>query len=243
MSDIIHKIIYIDDIFRYLLDFLNFDDKIVFSILINKNLVKNINIFNRKYMKKDLSEYFYICTECYDNISNDMYYTLTHKYNNFITNEFEYIYNNCYYIAVKAFLEILDINKINLNITKFECIFHLELNSEIYDMIYDKIENIYDNAIINNLLEIFCQKCGNYGHCSLSNYCVLYNESYKNKEIKNDVKNIIDDIIKNVFITIKKEKIINNKKKNICKSCDLYLLNKKCINKYCKKCCNCSFHI
>ena len=42
MTDIIHKIIYIDDIFKYIIDFLHFDDKIIFSKVINKNLVINI---------------------------------------------------------------------------------------------------------------------------------------------------------------------------------------------------------
>jgi hypothetical protein len=243
MTDIIHKIIYIDDIFKYIIDFLNFDDKIIFSKVINKNLVKNIDIFNKKYMKKDLSEYFYICTECYNNLSDNIYHNLIHKYNNFLSDsEFEHIYDNCYYITVKAFLEILDKNNIKLDIIDYECIFHLELNDKIYDKIYDRIENIYENAILNDLLEVFCKKCGNFGHCPLYEYCILYNKSYKEKEVRYDVKNIIDDIIKNVFNVIKKDKIMNKKKNNICKSCNLYLLNKKCTNKYCKKCCDCKFH-
>ena len=269
MSDIIHKIFYIDDIFRYFTEFLNFDDKIIFSKLINKNLVKNIDIFDKKYCNKDLSEYFYICGDCFDNLSNDMYHTLTYNYKNFllynseenndseeeyidnndiiirssiIKDEIEFIYSNCYYIAVKAFLEILDSKNIILNIENYECIFHLELGEDIYELIYDKMQNIYENAIINNLLEIFCEKCGNFGHCSLSDNCVLYNKNYKKKEVKYCVKEVIDDIISDVVSIVKKKKIIKKKKKHLCKSCKLYFFNKKCENKLCGECCECSNH-
>ena len=85
MSDIIHKILDIEDIFRYFSEYLNFDDKISFSKLINKNLIKNIDIFNKKYNRKDLSEYFYICGDCFDNLSNDMYHTLICNYKNFLS--------------------------------------------------------------------------------------------------------------------------------------------------------------
>ena len=250
MSDIIHKIFEISDIFRYLLEFLNFDDKIRFSKLINKNLLKNIDIFDKKYNKKDLSEYFHICGECIDNLSNDMYFTLSYKYNNDIIftsfeikENIEFIYSNCYYIAVRAFLEILDNENIVLNIEKFECIFQLELNENIYNLIYDKMQYIYENAIKNNLLDVFCEKCGDFGHCSLSENCALYNEFYRKKELNYYVKEVIDDIINDVFKINIRNKIIKNKKKHLCKSCNLKFFNKNCQNKLCKDCCYCDVHI
>jgi len=115
------------------------------------------------------------------------------------------------------------------------------LSNDIYELIYDKMQSIYENAIINNLLEVFCQKCGNFGHCSLSNKCVLYNETYKNKEIKYYANEIIDDIIKDVISIVKRKKIIK-KKKYLCKSCKLKFFNKKCDNKLCENCCNCKNH-
>jgi hypothetical protein len=294
MNDIIHKIYYIDDIFRYLLEFLNFDDKIAFGKLVNKNLVKNIDIFNKKYNKKLLSEYFYICGDCFDNLSNDMYHSLIYKYNNFLSynnensddtensddeytyanndiiirssvikDQIEFIYSNCYYIAVRAFLEILDSKNIILNnennkcilldkIHKIDmkldydsynsCIFHLELNEDTYELIYDKMQDIYENAITNNLLDIFCEKCGIFGHCSLSNKCVLYNEYYEKQEIKNCVKDIINDIIIDVIKIYKKKKIIRKKKKHLCKSCNVHFYNKNCENKLCGGCCKCNDH-
>jgi hypothetical protein len=276
MSDIIHKILDMEDIFRYFSEYLNFDDKISFSKLINKNLIKNIDIFNKKYNKKNLSEFFYICGDCFDNLSNDMYHTLTYNYKNFllynsdenddndddneeeeeyinnndiiirssiIKDEIEFIYSNCYYIAVKAFLEILDSKNISLNIENYECIFHLELSEDIYELIYDKMQCIYENAIINNLLEIFCEKCGNFGHCSLSNKCVLYNKNYINKEIKYYINEIINDLVKDVISIVKKKKIIKKKKKHLCKYCKLKFFNKKCYNKLCGNCCQCINHI
>ena len=258
MSDIIHKILDIDDIFRYFTEFLNFDDKIVMSKLINKKLVKNIDIFNKKINQKNLSELYYICGECSYNLVNDMYYTLYYKYKDFLhnddryddiyddydddKNEIEFIYNNCYCIAVKAFLEIMDSQNIILNITNDECIYHLELDQNIYFTIYDKMQSIYENGINNNLLNVFCEKCANFGHCSLSNKCILYNKVYAKKEIKYNTIELIDDIINDVYNIIKRKKIMEKKNKYLCKSCKIYFYKRKCENKLCGRCCNCSKH-
>jgi hypothetical protein len=260
MTDIIHKIIYINDIFIYLLKFLNFDDKISFSKLIGKNLIKNFDIFDKKYKNKDLSEYLYICTECFDNISNDIYHTLRFKYNNFLENDqynlcnnihinsyiipeqINFIYSNCYYVSVRAFLEIIDNENIVIDNNSYECVFHYELSDNIYELIYDKIQNIYESAITNNLLEVFCEKCGSFGHCSLSNKCILYSDIYKKKELKHFTKEIINDIIYDVIKIIKKTEITKKKKKKLCKSCKIMFYNKNCLNKSCRNCCDCNNH-
>jgi len=248
MSDIIHKILYINDIFRYFTVFLNLDDKIVISKLINKNLIKNMDIFNKKYNQKDFNDLYYICGECFYKLCNDMYYSLYFKHHNFLLyndddkHEIQFIYNNCYYIAVKAFLEIINSENIVLNITKDECIFHLELDENIYYLIYDKMQSIYENAIYNKLLNVFCEKCANFGHCSMSNKCVLYNEIYTKREIKYCAKEIIEDVINDVYNIIKNKKIMEKKKKYLCKSCNLYFYKRKCENKKCGNCCNCNKH-
>lgn len=264
MSDIIHKIIEIYDIYRYFIKFLNFNDKIIFSKLINKNLLKNINFMDKKKNSKNLSELFCICNECFDNLTNNIYHTLTYKYNYFLLNDkenekyymentiyiksniikehIEYIYSNSYYIAIRSFLEVLDLKKIVLDIKPYECIFHLELKNEIYDLIHEHIEKKYEDGIFNNLLHIFCEKCGNFGHYSYSNKCILYNKKYINKEIKYDVKDTLNDIINNIILINKKDKILEKKKKKICKSCNLLFFNKNCNNKSCGKCCNCTQH-
>lgn len=130
------------------------------------------------------------------------------------------------------------------------------IENSIYDIKYDyemdifkleeemefDIHNImikYYNNVFNFIdYDIFCKRCGEFGHHDASLECLFYNKSYAKKIINKEVicfmNNIIKMIEENEKIEIKK-KIREPLLCTICK-----VMNKKnnCINNCCGNCCN-----
>lgn len=80
------KIYEFDDIFYYIQQFLTFEDKLKYGLIINNisYLIKNKYILSKKYEKKKLSEIFNICNYCYCELASDQQIILSDKYKNFL---------------------------------------------------------------------------------------------------------------------------------------------------------------
>jgi hypothetical protein len=80
------KIYEFDDLFYYIQQFLSFEDKLKYGLIINNpsRLIKNKYILSKKYEKKKLSEIFNICNYCYCELASDQQMMLSDKYKNFL---------------------------------------------------------------------------------------------------------------------------------------------------------------
>ena len=72
------------DIFYYILNFLNFSDKLSLSKSININLIKNYNLIDNKFNKKTLLDINCICDNCYCELTSEQSMSLSSKYDNFL---------------------------------------------------------------------------------------------------------------------------------------------------------------
>jgi hypothetical protein len=80
------KIYEFDDIFYYIQQFLSFEDKLKYGLIINNPslLIKNKYVLSKKYEKKKLSEIFNICNYCYCELASDQQMIISDKYKNFL---------------------------------------------------------------------------------------------------------------------------------------------------------------
>ena len=183
-----------------------------------------------------------------DSIINDsQYYFTINPYQNIydscrIRDENEFMLSNYYYVATRAFIEILDKNNIKMDIFKIDCLFELDLDENIFDQIYDKIDEIYIDGIEDKTLHLFCKKCGIFGHSNQSQNCILFNKNYEKYIVKREVNIAMNDLIKNVIEKDKEEKRQEERLKKLCCSCKHNFFSNKCENKMCKNCCNCNVH-
>jgi hypothetical protein len=159
-----------------------------------------------------------------------------------IRDENEFILSTYYYIATRAFIEVLDKNNIKMDIFKIDCLFELDLDNNIFDQIYNKIDEIYIDGIEDKRLHLFCKKCGVFGHSHQSKNCVLFNKSYEKYIVKREVDTLMNDLIKNVIDKDKEEKRQEERLKKLCCSCKHNFFSTKCEKKMCKNCCNCNAH-
>lgn len=175
------------------------------------------------------------------------YYFTINPYQNIydscrIRDENEFILSTYYYIATRAFIEVLDKNNIKMDIFNIDCLFELDLDNNIFDEIYGKIDDIYIDGIENKRLQLFCKKCGVFGHSHQSKNCILFNKSYEKYIVKREVDTLMNDLIKDVIDKDKEEKRQEERLKKLCCSCKHNFFSTKCEKKMCKNCCNCNAH-
>ena len=180
-------------------------------------------------------------------IHESPYYFTINPYQNIydscrIRDENEFILSNYYYIATRAFIEVLDKNNIKMDIFNIDCLFELDLDRNIFDQIYDKIDEIYIDGIEDKTLDLFCKKCGIFGHSHQSKNCILFNKSYEKYIVKREVDTLMNDLIKNVIEKDKEEKRQEERLKKLCCSCKHNFFSTKCEKKMCKNCCKCNAH-
>jgi hypothetical protein len=156
--------------------------------------------------------------------------------------ENEFILSNYYHIAIRSFIEILDQNNITVDIYNIKCIFELDFDKNIYNQIYSKIDEIYIYGIKNKCLDIFCEKCGIFGHSNETKNCILFNKTYEKHIVKKELNYLMNDLINNIIDRDKEEKRQQERMKKLCYSCKHNFFSNKCEKKMCKSCCNCYAH-
>ena len=78
------KIYYNRDIFNYILEYLNFDEKLYLSKSLKYSVIKNFNFFSKKFQKKTLFDTNCICDNCFCELTSEQSTSLSSVYNNFL---------------------------------------------------------------------------------------------------------------------------------------------------------------
>ena len=136
----------------------------------------------------------------------------------------------------------MDKNNIVIDIKNIDCLFELDFENNIFTEIYDKINDIYIDGIENKTLNLFCKRCGVFGHSNENKNCILFNESYEKYIVKKEVNTLMNDLVKDIIEKDKEEKRQQEKLKKLCFSCKHNFFSNLCVKKMCKNCCNCNAH-
>jgi len=182
----------------------------------------------------------------YDSDYEEYYYNYD-KYKNIydsckIRDENEFILSTFYPISNRALIEVLDKNNIKIDIFSIDCLFELDFENNIFTEIYDKINDIYIDGIENKTLNLFCKKCGVFGHSDENKNCILFNENYEKYIVKKEIDILMNDLVKDIIEKDKEEKRQQEKLKKLCFCCKHNFFSNLCVKKMCKKCCNCNAH-
>lgn len=206
----ITQIIENDSIFSEITSYLHFEDKIILSKTIKKNCLKKynfdtINFHNNniydiftsyneesngvicEYMYNLSSHFLSEITKCCDDYCDyDRENYIMENYNNFVygrDRELIHLLHKTYMkVYTRKVVEYVENN--NLHVPSYYDYDFFELETKENIDIYNSVMEYYKHVFENELMGIFCDKCGLFGHCSTSKKCIFYNESHQN-EIKN----------------------------------------------------------
>lgn len=264
----IHNLFNVNDIFLEIISYLDFEDKVILGKSINKNCFKKYDFNSIDFRYKNIDDIFsfyneenddeyceYICDLCCD-FSNK----LTNYYNDYCGYDEDDFINDYYnnikyethqelsnlfhssYIKVYTRKLIEHIENKNLSIIYYDyTIFELEekLDIDIYNLVLDYYKYIFENEDI----DIFCEKCGLFGHFNSSKECIFYNVYNENNLIKENVNKSINKIIDKIIDNHYEEEKRLKREPLLCLFCRVNNKNNKCCNNYCGKCCvGCKIH-
>lgn len=251
---------YIGD-FRY-----NLKDCICNELLFNKYLEYN----KKTYIENNLEEFYSsgdesdidtdefvdkICNLPIDKFKrkieyyNDPYYGRHSLFSNIFEEDLDNILEySMYIIYIRILIEIIE--DYNLDI-KYDNKMNIcdDLDDILPISIIDKMRNYYilsfENDNINT--DVICTRCGLFGHDNVSKTCIFYDKKFEKREIKKEVKYIIDAILDKVKNINEEKKRIKKRELTMCKgnNCSGSKSN-KCIFNRCKNCCKdleCLYHI
>ena len=206
------------DIFLYIIQFLDLQSKIILEKIYKKKIIKS---FDFSYTK-NFNSIKCICNRCYSNLifeqnlilekkynkyNNELYENLKYKPNNFFYKEqINFLKNSYYFVAIRAFLEIIEKYQIYIDLYNTQCIFEINIKNSFYIELYNNINDSYDNATKNNKLNYICKRCGLFGHNDETKECILYNKKYHNYIVKKKTKEMLNNMINILVINEEKEK-------------------------------------
>ena len=255
-----NKVLYLTDILQEVTSFLEFEDKIRFGKLINKNLCLNFNynhlnhysiysIFSNiasdddaycEYLSDFLSRFTSDLNEYYDNycgydetdFMNDYYNNISIFRHSELTDLFYSTYIELY---CRNILEYIENNNIKLEFWKYN-IEELEEITDSYN-IHTKIISYYQELFLLDFdgmfdLNYFCQRCGSFDHHSTSKKCIFWNENYENAIIYKNTNEIINSIVYKIM-----ENEIQSETSNRCIICKNNMKKYSCIYSACRICC------
>ena len=225
------------------------------NLFYNKNLLKDLSkntdilYFDNDDMTSDDEDFMieYYGDLC-SNFSSEMscYYEeysgeYSLMYNCSIIQELtEFFHSTINFVYNRALIEYIERNEIKCEkfIDKHICEIDYELSENGID-IYDDVIKYYHQCFEDDITDVFCRKCGEFGHDYYDKEeCIFYNEKYSKKMIKNDMTKIAKEIVVNVLDIIKKKEI----QKELCHLCKDKYKAKKCKNFLCGSCCDCENH-
>lgn len=253
-----------NDMFLEITSYLNFEDKIVLSKTIGKNCLHKYNFNDRNFRYQNIDDVFsfyneenddeisdYICELTSDFASElDKYYDEYYGYN--AEDYMDDCYNNLIYEKYRELTELfgdsyltvyarkiaeyiedknLPVSYYKYDLVKLEEKLGIDINAEIIEY--------YKYVFVNEDIDVFCERCGLFGHYNGYKGCLFYNEKNENKIISRDATNAVKFII---------DKIIDNdcaekRKPLLCYLCKSNNKNGKCSNNSCGKCCGgCKIH-
>lgn len=252
-----------NDVFLEITSYLDFEDKVILNKTIKKNCLRKYNFNSKKFRYKNMEDIFTLFSiERDDEICEymaDLSSIFQSELNTYYDEYYDYDiedYMNDYYNTIK-YCKHQELNELfyssYISIYARKVAIHIENNNLSYDYYnYDLIEldekidiNIHDLVIDYYKyvfdfedLDMFCRKCGLFGHYNGSKECLFYNKYNENNIIKKNVNktmcNIIDKIIDNHY----KEEIRLKNEPLLCYLCKVHNKKAKCTNNYCGTCCN-----
>jgi len=261
------------DMLYEIVQFLDFKDKIMLSKATNKTCLLKYNFMNKKFNRKNIADLFnfynfidenedaefcdYLCDLCSDfTHSLDKYYD--EYYND---DDDEYICHDLVWIMTKHD----DLSELFYSSFPSICARYLSeyiendnLPSSYYDMNIFCLEDILKNKNISMIdivtnkckeafelkhINLFCKKCGDFGHYESSKKCIFYNIDSANNVITNEVCKVMNNLIRNV--TERYEIYEKNMKRQplLCLKCKTNNKKTSCENNSCGCCCDgCKVH-
>lgn len=264
----ITNIINTNDMFLEITSYLTFEDKIIFSKSINKNCVKTYDFNSKKFQNKNIHDIFNfyneenedefcehiseLCSQFTSDMSN--YYDtycgydesdfINDKYNNIPDERYrklsELFYRTYTTVYSRKIIEYIENHNLSILYYNYD-FFQLEdeLIIDTYDLIIEYYKYVFDNQKIN----VFCNRCGLFGHHNASKECIFYNIKNENKMIKKEVKETIHSIVDKIIENNYEEKKRLQREPLLCVSCKIRNKKGKCCNNFCGKCCvGCKIH-
>ena len=264
----IHKLFNNNDMFMEITSYLDFNDKMILNKTINKNCLTkyNFNSINFRYKNiddiftlyneenddefceymSDLSSFFSSELNKYydefygydiEDYMNDYYNNLKYEKHRDLTELFYSSYLRVYTRKVAEYIE-----NHNLSIIYYDYDF-FELEKKINIDIHDLVINYYKYVFENEDIDLFCERCGSFGHYNASKECIFYNVYNENKLIKKDVNKTMTNILDKIIENHHQEKMRLKREPFLCYYCKINNKHNKCSNNYCGKCCNgCKIH-
>lgn len=203
----IQKLFGINSIFLEITSYLQFEDKIILSKSIRKNCLRKFNFNNKDFIYNNIydvftnykgenndenGEYMSNLSPCFVNELNQCYdddyeYNIEHymsnTYNSMITSkdrELTQLLHKTYMkVYARKIVEYIENN--NLFILSYYDYDFFELERKENIDIYNSVMEYYKYVFENELMDIFCDRCGLFGHNNTSKKCVFYNESNHDK--------------------------------------------------------------
>jgi len=191
-----------------------------------------LNINNDVYLK--YGKYFtnvLICDSCLTNhveiLKNDMENIYLHvdevdidayEFEKLIG--FEYLIENTINrIYSMTWIEYMyEKNRLKNN-NKEKCLFNTLKDRNEYEEIYNRVLRIYRNCIENYDFDVYCKRCGKFGHDVYTKSCLYENKDkwigVECKKVLNGIINEIEESEKREIKEMKKRKKYNVKNKNI----------------------------
>ena len=264
----ITNIINTDDMFLEITSYLTFEDRIIFSKSINKNCLRTYDFNSKEFQNNTIRDIFNLCNEENDDefcehicelssqficdMSNyyDAYYGydevefMNDEYNNIrcervreLSELFHRTYTNVY---SRKIIDYIENNYLYISYYDYD-FFQLEdeLNIDTYGLIIEYYKYVFENEDI----DLFCNRCGLFGHHNASKECILYNIKNENKMIKQEVKETINSIADKIIDNHYTEQKRLQREISLCVSCKIKNKKGKCCNNCCGKCCvGCKIH-
>jgi hypothetical protein len=225
-NDFIGNIKYYINYYYILDEYININKR----LYIDHGLLDDIDFENRtidEICKLSSEEFFYLTRyrNCYTRFSNIFDEDLE-----------DIIFRSIYGVYIRIMIEHSEEYEIDLQTHDHN---EIDISKEIKDYYVSVIHEETD-------LDTFCSRCGSFGHDNISESCILYNEKFRDKQIKREVSYVISDMLKNVC-DLYEDKVKGKKKLSTqCKGVNCNGVRScKCVFAMCKKCCKlpeCFYH-
>jgi hypothetical protein len=212
------------------------------------------NILEKEYFEYRKSNFFYENYESiqdnYDSDYEDDESTSVISFGNysFTDNDKESIHdelqelieNSIFSIYSRKLIEISE--EYNVNLEKMEILmfdgyeFEPKLPVDIETKIVSYYKKVFENMEEIDL-DLFCDRCGEFGHHNTSTKCMFYDKRVEIKTIRKETQCCLKEIVNTIIEKDEKEKAIQRREPLLCKKCKKNNKHSKCRIYYCYDCC------
>jgi hypothetical protein len=166
-------------------------------------------IFN---FTSEIQEYYYDLYDLYDDFDYDSDNPYKDSNNAClemsIQRDIEHFFYQTYMeIYCRKVAEMIEYNNLSMKLFNSPLNEVDEAMEKINYDIHNEIIKIYVDIFTNDEdIDLFCKKCGSFGHEYYDEKCIFFNDEYTNALIKNEVKYCLNDIITKIIVLDEEEK-------------------------------------